>query len=527
MRSGVGIWLLGLSLSAVLHLGAGAALMAALQPEPIETQPTPESRLNVEAQEVTRSKAVEQNAATETAQSEDPRGDTVGLGAIAQSAVAAVTPPQAAAEEQQPQQLAAVVMPAEVPGLQMSNTLPEVGRTAPADIPTDRLAGMAPTVAAVSPAAPILTAAAVADPAPLSAVAAALPDSEPIALSAPRSDAMRPATLPVAPPVGSSEPSVVGVVAALPDGTAVTSETPDSIRAPSARPPSETAMPQQAASVPAPLREPEVTTSKATLAFPSGGTVDPVSLAAFQSFTQPDSTSGTDLRDSVAEALSVPCARMQVIFDPETTTLQLTGHVPEASQRAPVLAALQTQMGTDIKVADNLLVLPAPQCAALSGIAAVGLPQSTDQITNPLIVGADTHARAFTFSEGQPLVLEMTGADYPAYVYVDYFDADGNVIHLMPNDAAPTQRLEAKQPIQIGARQSGDAGLHVIIGPPYGQEIAAAFASSVPLYEGVRPLVEPAGPYLDWMQQRVAEARADHADFKGEWVYFFVTTRAE
>jgi len=184
-------------------------------------------------------------------------------------------------------------------------------------------------------------------------------------------------------------------------------------------------------------------------------------------------------------------------------------------------------MGADIGVTENLLILPAPQCGALSGIAEVGLPQSTDQITNPLIVGADTHARAFRYVTGDPLVLELTAPDYPAYVYVDYFDADGNVIHLSPNERAPLQLAAEKTALQIGARSQDAPGLFVTIGPPYGQEIAAAFAASVPLYDGVRPLVEPADAYLRWMQERVAEARAEHPDFKGEWVYFFVTTAAE
>ena len=75
--------------------------------------------------------------------------------------------------------------------------------------------------------------------------------------------------------------------------------------------------------------------------------------------------------------------------------------------------------------------------------------------------------------------------------------------------------------------RAGDAGLHVRIGPPYGQEIAAAFAASEPLYAGLRPIVEPAEPYLKWLAEQVAMARARSPDFKGEWVYFFVTTRAK
>lgn len=292
---------------------------------------------------------------------------------------------------------------------------------------------------------------------------------------------------------------------------------------PTAQPAAQTPAP----SAPAPQQQPPAIKGKATLAFPGKTDVDPVSLAAFQSFTQPETAQGEDVRDSLSALLSVPCARMQVIFDPDTTTLQLTGHVPDAGGRAPLIAALQQQMGNDITVTENLLVLPAPQCGALTGIAQVGLPQSTDQITNPLIVGSDTHARAFRYTEGQPLVIEMAGADYPAYVYLDYFDAAGNVIHLSPNDRAPLQRVAAKAPITFGATSEDEPGLLVRIGPPYGQEIAAAFAASVPLYDGPRPIIEPADGYLAWMRDRVAEARAQHADFKGEWVYFFVETAAE
>ncbi len=276
---------------------------------------------------------------------------------------------------------------------------------------------------------------------------------------------------------------------------------------------------------------PEMETAKATDVFSAtgDGPVDPVSLAAFQSFTRPEDVgqSAQDLRDGIDGLLSqVPCARLQVQFQPETNTLELIGHIPEDGLRAPVLNALQARMGENIRVADNLLILPRPQCGALSGIASVGLPQSTDQITNSLLVGEDVHAREFKYTQGQQLVLDLTGADYDAYVYVDYFDAAGQVIHLSPNSSAPLTRTPAKAALKIGAEKQGDPGLFITIGPPYGQEIAVAFASSVPLYEGERPLAEPAGPYLDFLKQRVADARAENADFKGEWVYFFITTAA-
>ncbi|MFC6590491.1 hypothetical protein ACFQDZ_27575 [Sulfitobacter pacificus] len=67
MRSSAGIWVLGGTASLALNLGVAAALMAAMQPQPIADQPVPESRLNVEAQAVTRSEATAQEPQSQTA----------------------------------------------------------------------------------------------------------------------------------------------------------------------------------------------------------------------------------------------------------------------------------------------------------------------------------------------------------------------------------------------------------------------------------------------------------------------------
>ena len=471
MRS-AGLWALGLGVSVLVHLGAAAGLMAALRPDTVPDQPMPASRLNVDSQQVTREAAEERPPEADAAVAGETTGAALGLGAITETAA-----PERAATGQTLLQAASRVEP--LPDRTQAGTEVAVAQAA-----------LAPAVAAAT---------------------------RPKATAVQNRSASGAAISPAAPPAATVD-TVQPQLAALPSAPvplAPAAETPPDVT---------DAAPRAPESLPMSEAQPQVTTAKASLAFPATGPVDPVSLAAFQSFTDPAKADTADLRDALSSALDVPCARMQVIFDPETTTLRLTGHVPDEGNRAPVLAALQAQMGSDIAVADNLLVLPAPQCGALSGIAKVGLPQSTDQITNPMIVGQDTHARAFRYETGDPLVLDLTGPDYAAYVYVDYFDAAGNVIHLAPNDQTPLQFTQPKAPLQIGARGPDETGLFVRIGPPYGQEIAAAFASSVPLYDGLRPLVEPADAYLEWLKARVAEARAADPTFKGEWVYFFVTT---
>lgn len=269
---------------------------------------------------------------------------------------------------------------------------------------------------------------------------------------------------------------------------------------------------------------------RADLAFPAsvGGEIDPLSLAAFSQFQDPGA-SGQKLRDGLSDLLAnLPCARVQLSFDPETATLELRGHLPEDGMRAPILKALQQEMGRDIKLADEMRLLPSPQCGALSGIADAGLPQSTDQITNPLLVGADAQARILQYTGGEQLVFDLIAPDYPAFIYVDYFDAGGQVLHLAPNDVTPLLRKEPKSPLRVGAKDASEPGLLITVGPPYGQEIAVAFAASHPLFDDAqpRPLSEAASPYLAELKAAVARARATHSDFKGEWVYFLVSTEA-
>ncbi len=464
-------WVAGIAGSVAAHAGLLAVLSVATDPDPVENQPLPSSQLEVDAYQVERTEAPQAEPESTAAATEQATGAQISQGAIQKSRADVVDPNETSS---------AVADIKEFSSAKLSSSVIN-----------------SPTKTSASPQPIKIT-----QHQPESLTLAAQP---------------RP-VLAIAP----AETPQQAALAAPPDSAAVAPTAPPASALPDTAPPSET-VPQQT---------PPAEKATAALAFSSdiSGDVDPVSVAAIQSFMQPgdlNSAAGT-VRDGIAGLLSqVPCARLQVGFVPETGTLQLNGHIPETGLRAPVLAALQAQIGQDITVSDNLLILPRPQCGALAGIASVGLAQSTDQITNPLLIGDDTHAREFRYTAGQRLILDLSAPDYDAYVYVDYFDADGQVIHLTPNEVVPLTPAPAKSALQVGSDQDGAPALNITIGPPYGQEIAVAFAASVPLYDGVRPLVEPAEPYLQWMQARVTAAREAHADFKGEWVYFFISTQAQ
>lgn len=255
---------------------------------------------------------------------------------------------------------------------------------------------------------------------------------------------------------------------------------------------------------------------------------DPVSMEAIQAFMAPQSLAegaAETVRDGLEALLAdIPCARVRTEFVPETATLELRGHVPEDGLRLPLLAALQARMGSSIRVADELSILPAPQCGALTGIAALGLPQSEEQNINPMVLGENAHVREYAFREGDYLELDFYAPEYESFVYIDFFDATGNVFHLQPNETVPPRLEPPDSFVTSGVERSDRPFLRSRIAPPFAREIVVAFAASMPLYDGLRPIAEPAGPYLDFLRDRITAAREEHPDFKGEWVYFIVAT---
>ena len=485
----VALGLTGLAASALVHASAFWALAAMVAPERAPDQPTPEARLDIAAQNVPRGDAT---AMTPEAQAlSQSEGDTNALrqGNLTRTKAEALAP--------------------------SADRLPGVTGHAQTLQPAE--ADLQPTT---QPPRPKAMAALTPTDQPLAAAqlsSQSLGITTTTALRLPRAElsvAALAADVPYQPAQAASQPQAQPATLADPLGDAVTSALPQSTQAPAQPLPEEFQTAALAWSGDAENTSP----------------LSAASLAAIAAFMRPEDvgSGARELRDGIAGILaSVPCARLQTEFDPEAGALVLRGHIPEDGLRAPVLAALRTQIGASIPLQDKLLILPRPQCAALAGIAGIGLPQSTEQLTNPRVIGDEGFARTYTYANGDRLELELQAPDYPSFVYVDYFTADGSVLHLQPNQIVSLPFAAPKSALSVGKPTADGAFLDLTIGPPFGQEIAVAFAASAPLYDRLRPLQEPADPYLAWLRDRVAAKRSEDPSFKGEWVYFFVSTVPE
>jgi hypothetical protein len=252
-------------------------------------------------------------------------------------------------------------------------------------------------------------------------------------------------------------------------------------------------------------------------------------LDAVEAFLVPDpGAEGLALRDGIAARLAgVACARVQTAFDPETGALELRGHVPDPRDGVRLADAVKAELGGALPVVDRLLVLPRPQCEVLSGLAAAGIPQSTEQYTNPLIIGEDSHARVYDFRDGEVMQLDIGGADYDGWLYLDYYDSAGEVLHLAPNEAVSPVQLAARAVAKFGGGGAADVAagrVRLEVGAPFGKDIAVALVTSAPLFDDLRPTREPVADYLAALALRVEDLKERDPNFRGEWVYLFIST---
>jgi hypothetical protein len=89
-----------------------------------------------------------------------------------------------------------------------------------------------------------------------------------------------------------------------------------------------------------------------------------------------------------------------------------------------------------------------------------------------------------------------------SYIAVDYYSLDGSVTHLLPNARARDNRAPPNYTATIGSL--GEWG----IGKPFGAELVVLMTTPAPLFDGVRPISEPAAAYLADVAGRLDKMRA-------------------
>ena len=180
-------------------------------------------------------------------------------------------------------------------------------------------------------------------------------------------------------------------------------------------------------------------------------------------------------------------------------TLRVTGVLRDAVEVAALIDDLATAFaGSDLPT--DLVPIGEPNCAvaALIGAHRPDYPMLT--------------APRSTFAAGDVIVADIAGGDATRHLYVDYFQLDGTVIHLVPEAVGGPALIPAGTSLRLG--DGSTSGFVWRADQPFGRELLAVFMSDEPLFDGERPVDELTVDYLRRLRAQTSAHRgAVFADY--------------
>jgi hypothetical protein len=120
------------------------------------------------------------------------------------------------------------------------------------------------------------------------------------------------------------------------------------------------------------------------------------------------------------------------------------------------------------------------------------------------------------YREGEYLVISVGNKNPVAgYLYVDYVDNSGTVVHMLPTLSDPANRVGGLERIVLGSDdQSTCENIQCYeVSPPHGRSLILAVWSQDELFSDPRPeITEPAQAYISDLAKRIEDERAKGLD---------------
>jgi len=164
-------------------------------------------------------------------------------------------------------------------------------------------------------------------------------------------------------------------------------------------------------------------------------------------------------------------------------------------------------------VTNTLEVHPVPFCEF------VGLLNTLQDLERPQSesVSLGSNQPDWEFKEGERFILHVTASNvFSGYLYVDFFDSQGNVTHLLPSPLSPSNQVLAGEAVDLGADPCPRCYL---VEPPHGQYLLVALSTTDPLFTDSRAVFESSKEYLLALQGALERLRAHDGDFVSTFKY--------
>lgn len=199
-----------------------------------------------------------------------------------------------------------------------------------------------------------------------------------------------------------------------------------------------------------------------------------------------------------------PCAEVRPLASADGG-LRLEGTVTGEVERASLVRALAAIPGVGPVEGGALAIRPRPHCEAALKVAGLVGPSRL----GPVRLQLNRPDGVFTAGRDVLVATIRAPADVPVWAYLDYYHENVEVYHLLPEPMAPDNRVLAGATVRVG-REKAEAGPRDRVweaSEPYGEGRLVLLLSERPLFEGLRPIGEPAGDYLAALEAAIGATR--------------------
>jgi hypothetical protein len=192
-----------------------------------------------------------------------------------------------------------------------------------------------------------------------------------------------------------------------------------------------------------------------------------------------------------------PCARLSVSLG-EDLRGTVTGFVGGQMDLSSLRASLVSLRGASI-ASDNVNVYERPFCSVVQmlqiGTAAAASPVEFNRSSK-------------VYHNGDKLVLIARGGDHDGYLYVDYIDNTGSVVHMLPAPGKTPNFVKAGKSVTIGTASPSPKSNEQIyeVSEPFGANMIVTLLSPKPLFDQPRPEQEPFDKYGNALEAALRSA---------------------
>jgi hypothetical protein len=199
------------------------------------------------------------------------------------------------------------------------------------------------------------------------------------------------------------------------------------------------------------------------------------------------------------------CAKVSMGL--QAGVVDLGGRVASTDQGTEIRKIVEGVKGVT-QVKENFAIIPRPFCAVLEILEPIK-KQAEDRGID-LVTSLNREGNIPDYYHNEPLVIAgKTPKQFDSYIYVDYYDAEGNVFFVFPNQYEKSNYLGANQRLDLGRNPSPFAiQINAQINAQLpALELITVIATKVPLLTP-RDAPEPAESYLNELRRVLSKESA-------------------